>query len=283
MNLINQKLIIPSTIWDKVLYFLKKFPSLEWSGPAWYSHEKDENGFPTEVKLEYFHPLHLGTASETDWDGKELIKIYKPLRKEFPEIGKSWVQGNIHSHHSMGAFFSGTDIQQCEDGANENFYYSLVVSTKPGKEVHFGVSYPDQFGNVHVLEFDDIEIETLDNADKEWIDQAKYIKKNKTKTAPQLYTRKHNSYYKEQGTLFGVTNAEQATNQNTKQDRYEEWMDVMSYNNSFGAEIEELGFAQWDAYDTLMLDYEKGRIKKNKLKKELKKIGVDEHGQPIPS
>ena len=275
-------------MWDKVRYFLSQFKNLEWSGPAWYSHVKDENGFPSIVTLEYFHPLHLGTASETDWDGKELIKIYKPLRKEFPEIGKTWVQGNIHSHHSMGAFFSGTDIQQCEDGANENFYYSLVVSTKPGKEVHFGVSYPDQFGKVHVVEFDDIEIETIENVDEQWKKEAKYIKKNKKPEPTSLYTsafKRYNYNDVNQGTLFGSKNAQNPQKTNTKNDRWESYLDEMSYNGMYLQNIddEELTYAQWAAYDDLMLDYERGRIKKRKLNAELKKIGVDENGYKIPA
>ena len=273
-------------MWDKVRYFLKQFKNLEWSGPAWYSHVKDEHGFPSIVTLEYFHPLHLGTASETDWDGKELIKIYKPLRKEFPEIGKSWVQGNIHSHHSMGAFFSGTDIQQCEDGANENFYYSLVVSTKPDKEVHFGVSYPDQFGQVHVVEFDDIEVETVNHVDESWKKEAKYIKKNKKPetTWTTLYKRgKHDRQVPTtQGTLFN--NYTPPTNPNTKEDRFDEYLDALSYNGTYLTdEQEELSYAQWAAYDDLMLDFERGRIKKRQLNKELKKLGVDANGFPIPA
>ena len=50
----------------------------------------------------------------------------------------------------MGAFFSGTDKEQLDEGVNdEGFYYSLVVSTKPGKEIAFGFSYLDQYRNIH--------------------------------------------------------------------------------------------------------------------------------------
>jgi len=273
-------------MWDKVRYFLKQFKSLEWSGPAWYSHVKDENGFPSIITLEYFHPLHLGTASETDWDGKELIKIYKPLRKEFPEIGKSWIQGNIHSHHSMGAFYSSTDEQQCIDGANENFYYSLVVSTKPNAEVFFGVSYPDQFGQVHIVEIDDIEVETINHVDEAWKTEAKYIKKNKKPetTYPTLYNRgKHNRQVEtSQATLFGNYNTPPPTP--TREDRFDAYLDTLSYNGTYlSNEEEEMTYKQWEVYDDLMLDYDRGRIKKRQLNKELKKIGVNADGYPIPS
>lgn len=261
---------------DKVRYFLKSFKNLEWSGPAWYSHEKDENGFPTNIRLEYFHPLHLGTASSTDWDGADLVKIYKPLRKEFPEIGKSWVQGNIHSHHSMGAFFSGTDEQQLIDGANDQFYYSLVVSYKPGKELFFGVSYPDQFGQIHIVEIDNIEVEDVNVVEPDWKKQKKWIQKHKTPETTSIYT--YNKGRNGQATLFGET-----TSQSTELDkhlstvdRYDEYLDFNSYNG-----MEELPFEVFQQYDSLMLDYDRGRIKKRELNKALKKIGVDEYGQPL--
>jgi proteasome lid subunit RPN8/RPN11 len=264
---------------DKVHYFLKTFSNLEWSGPAWYSHVKDENGFPSIVTLEYFHPLHLGTASATDWEGEELMKIYKPLRKEFPEIGKSWVQGNIHSHHTMGAFFSGTDIQQCIDGANENFYYSLVVSTKPGKELHFGTSYPDQFGQVHVVEFDDIEVESNIVENKIWKSQASLIRKRKKKEdKTTTYFNTYNNHTTNgQATLFGSNKPTQNTE--TKQQRYEDHIDWLSYN---GAHNGEYDWRKFDAYDDIMLDYENGKIKKATFEKKLKKLGVDEYGRALP-
>lgn len=256
---------------DKVRYFLKTFKGLEWSGPAWYSHVKDENGFPSIIKLEYFHPLDLGSASQTEWDGEDLMKIFKSLRKEFPEIGKTWVQGNIHSHHEMGAFFSGVDIQQCIDGANEQFYYSLVVSTKPGKELHFGTSYPDQFGQIHVKEIDDIEVEDVTVVDPSWKKQAKIIKKNKPQTT---YVNRYSNYNNQlagQATLFGESEAIDPTTQQT--DQQIAYYEAMFEDDRYDAQLE--------AYDQVMLDYEKGRIKKRQLNKQLKAIGVNINGEPI--
>jgi len=264
---------------SKVHYFLKQFPSLEWSGPAWYSQITDENGFPSIITLEYWHPLHLGTASETDWDGKELIKIYKPLRKEFPEIGKSWVQGNIHSHHSMGSFFSGTDNQQMIDGANEGmFYYSLVVSSKPGKELYFGTSYPDQFGQIHITIIDDIEIESTEIENAEWKKQAAIIKKRKSKQPQNRTNIVNTGNY--QPSLFNLERSKNTPlyNKQTESwsDRYEDELDFASYNG-----YKPPTYTQFAEYDAVMLDYERGRIKKRALNAKLKKIGVDEYGRPL--
>ena len=286
MSLTSPKLVISSEQMDKVHYFLKKFKSVEWSGPAWYSHVKDENGFPSVVKLEYFHPLDLGTASNTDWDGEDLIKIYAKLRKKHPEIGKSWVQGNIHSHHGMGAFFSGTDEEQCIDGANENFYYSLVVSTKAGKELHCGVSYPDQFGQIHIVEMDDIEVELNRSFDKEWKTQAAFIKKNKKPEPVTLWKSKYGNYNNAgQGQLFNGYNKKKKEPETTKQDRYEEHIDWLSYNGSYGlnsAQQDQMyDWAMFDEFDDIMLDFEKGKITKKTRDNKLKKLGVDEYGRPL--
>ena len=265
---------------DKLHYFLKTFKNLEWSGPAWYSHEKDENGFPEKISLEYWYPLDLGTHGNTDWDGKDLIKLYPKLRKAFPEIGKSWVQGNVHSHHGMGAFFSGTDDQQLVDGANENFYYSLVVSTKPGKELAFAVSYPDQFGQTHIVQIEDIETDEISVVEPEWKKEAKWIKKNKTPETNNLW-KYNNRKGVGQATLFGEGQSKttQKDETETLTDKYDEYLDFNSYNGL----TQEMNFDVFQQYDEIMLDFDRGRINKNKLNQKLKKLGVDEYGQQIPS
>jgi hypothetical protein len=185
----------------------------------------------------------------------------------------------------MGAFFSGTDEQQCIDGANENFYYSLVVSTKAGKELHCGVSYPDQFGQVHIVEMDDIEVEENRTFDKEWKQQATHIKKTKKPepTSINLYQRgKYNNAG--QATLFN-THQKKEEPQTSKQERYEEHIDWLSYNGSYGLNSKQeesmYDWALFDEFDDAMLAFEKGKITKPQLKKKLKKIGVDEYGRPL--
>jgi hypothetical protein len=241
---------------DKVHYFLMKYKGREWSGPAWYSYEKDESGFPEKVTLEYWHPLHLGSASSTDWDGKDLIKIYKKLQKEYPKIGKEWVQGNIHSHHGMGAFFSGTDNDQLIDGANPNIYGSLVVSTKPGKELAFALSYPDQFNNIHIIEVKDMEVEQVHIEDTEWSKQAKVIekkaKKERKKSPYMSYRNKH------QANLF--LNPSKSEIDDLFSDVHEEIS---------GDELDMM------TYDEIQMDYARGRMTLEQANKKLKKEGLD--------
>ena len=253
---------------------MRKFPTFEWSGPAWYSIEKDEAGFPNKMVLEYFHPLHLGNASSTDWDGKELINIYKELKTKFPEIGKTWIQGNIHSHHSMGAFFSGVDNQQLVDGSNENFYGSLVVSTKPGKEYAFAISYPDQYGRCHITH-GDIVPEHIINVDKEIVAQAEYIKEQKSKrpklTRPQLYNKKQTSMFNNPETTLFEDIADLESVDLLDRDQ----MDV------YYSAMQELSEEDFETFDKLWFQYESGLITEDTRNIALKNMGLDENGKRI--
>ncbi len=164
---------------SKLRYFLNRFKGIEWSGPAWYSEKFDKDGFPTDVVLEYWLPLDLGSGGHTEWDGKKLLgKTFAYIRKLHPEIGKEWVQGNIHSHHNMGAYFSDTDDKQLQDGAfKDMFYYSLVVSNKSGQELAFAMSYVDQYNRIHLEECDDITTNVVNVTEPEWKAQANAIQK----------------------------------------------------------------------------------------------------------
>ena len=173
------KLIITGPLQQKIDYLLNRF-DIEWSGPAWFTYEATDKGFPNKWKLEYFLPLDLGSHSETEWTGKHFLQRSKKLYKAHPELLKMY-QGNIHSHHTMGAFFSGTDKQALTDNANEVGYPSLVVACG-GKESHaFAMSYLDQWRYPHLFEAADIEVEVDIEEDEEWIREANTIEKRYNK------------------------------------------------------------------------------------------------------
>ena len=131
-------------------------------------------------------------------------------------MGKEWIQGNVHSHHGMGAFFSGTDEQQLIDGANKNFYCSLVVSTKPGKEFAFAFSYPDQYNKIHILEVDDIEVISELVSNEEWDKQNDFIVK-KNKKEEKNWKWKSNGHQLNQLNLLNVEKPEKAVGRGVNQ------------------------------------------------------------------
>ena len=181
------KLIIPQKIHNKYTYLLKRFKSLEWSGPAWYKIKKDKDGYPIEFKIVHFHPLDLGGHAATEWDAKDFAKIMKSTYEENPSL-KSTSIGLIHSHNTMGAFLSGTDTSTIEDNAPSNGFYPSLVVASAGKALHaFGFGYQDQYKVQHCVELDEDEIEVkipgLTPLDI-WIKEADIIEKNKPIPAP---------------------------------------------------------------------------------------------------
>ena len=185
------KLIITGQLQQKINYLLKRF-DIEWSGPAWFTYEKSDKGFPTIWKLKHFLPLDLGSHSETEWDANDFMKKARKLYKRFPEL-KQMFQGNIHSHHTMGAFFSSTDKQLLDDAANNVGYPSLVVANE-GKKTHaFAMSYLDQYKQPHIYESKEIEIEYDLTIEKDWIQEADTIEK-KAESNPKngYYSYKNN-------------------------------------------------------------------------------------------
>ena len=60
-------LLIPNQIQNQVNYLLKRFPKIEWSGPAWYQMiTQDEE---TMWKIVYFIPIDLGSHGSTEFNG----------------------------------------------------------------------------------------------------------------------------------------------------------------------------------------------------------------------
>lgn len=190
------KLIIPKKIHNKYTYLLNRFKSFEWSGPAWYKVKTDKDGFPEEWKIVHFHPLDLGSHAATEWEAKDLAKILKRTYADMPSLKKTYM-GLIHSHNTMGAFLSGTDIDTIQEMApDEGFYGSLVVASA-GKALHaFGFGYKDQYKCAHSIEIDEenIKINIPEfKPDDEWVAIADKIEKDKPQVKPgnqvQLWNR----------------------------------------------------------------------------------------------
>ena len=183
---------ICQTILNKVNYFLGKFPSKEWSGPAWYLISKvDEHKFPVKIELLDFHPLDLGTSAATEWESDDFAKILKTKYKENKELKKCNI-GLLHSHHDMGAFFSGTDVDTIHEMCPDNgFYPSTVVSTKNKKEFAFAIGYKDQYNRETMVEGKTIVESPVIAVPKEWAAIAKKIKEDSTITTS--YVRKKNA------------------------------------------------------------------------------------------
>lgn len=153
----KNSVFITEKVARKVSFLIRKFPSIEWSGDL-IGYE-DEKGF---VVLDFEIPPQKVTSTTVT-----------PERKSMP---KDCI-GVIHSHHSMGLGFSGTD----KEFANGNHTVSILVAkescmlgwkskatvkvkTPCGKQARFDA-------NVLLVDYE--------GEDKAWEDEAKNIKEEK--------------------------------------------------------------------------------------------------------
>jgi hypothetical protein len=71
--------------------------------------------------------MDKGDAGATGFKWDEEIVKYRMANEEADE----WLVGHIHSHHHMGVFFSGTDMEELNDNApKHNLYLSVIVNNR---------------------------------------------------------------------------------------------------------------------------------------------------------
>lgn len=132
------KLIIPL----KIKLLLSKLCA-EFNDQEWTMFGKIENLTDGVFRLVNIKvPFQKNTSANTEVDDTNLAKFIQELidEGEDPASWRSW----IHSHHSMGAFWSGTDTAQMKsfDMGKQGAPYMihLVVSSKTGKEMMAAIS-----------------------------------------------------------------------------------------------------------------------------------------------
>lgn len=120
-------LIVPKHVEEKIRYLLRKYPNTEWSGVLFYSHTGTFEGKDLVITCEDLFPMDLGTTGWTEFKMTEDVTSYMAEHIELFECET----GLIHSHHTMGAFFSGQDVHTLQvEGADTNCFVSLIVDTK---------------------------------------------------------------------------------------------------------------------------------------------------------
>lgn len=120
-------LFVPAKVEEKIRYLIRKFPHTEWSGILFYTYA---GGFETndlEIYCEDIFPMDLGTAGWTEFRMTPDITAY--IADNIDLFGCEI--GILHSHHTMGAFFSGQDISTLHSEGNDtNCFVSLIVDTR---------------------------------------------------------------------------------------------------------------------------------------------------------
>lgn len=169
-------------------YLCNKYPGLEWCGILFYNEEgtiSDPDNY--KVHVNYLYPMDVGTSGSTSIENYE--EVLNAVDK-YPELD-DMKQGFMHSHNSMDTFFSGTDIEQLVDGANQYDYFLSVITNNDAEyiarisfelnaDVKIGISKSDYKINSKVGYFN-CEVETLEpEIDEFLIARIKEIDANRT-------------------------------------------------------------------------------------------------------
>lgn len=118
---------IPENVERIIRGYIRLLPHNEWSGVLFYKVEGDFTSPEFKIICQDILLMDIGEGAHTQFTTERLIADYMADHIELLDC----YNGLVHSHHVLGAFFSGEDrgtIQQ--EGINRNNFVSLVVDTR---------------------------------------------------------------------------------------------------------------------------------------------------------
>lgn len=123
------KLIVSPELEQKIRYYLDRFPRDEYSGTLFYTVSGSFETKDLVINAFDFLLQDIGTGGYTEFNQSPDVIGYMV---EHPELLDEKVyQGLMHSHHILGAFFSGTDLATLgEEGTDRIHFVSLIIDTK---------------------------------------------------------------------------------------------------------------------------------------------------------
>lgn len=150
----------------QINYLHGKVGKEEWSGMLMYDVR---SGSPADVEnfildAKHVFLMDIGTAAYTEYEADgDIVDIYDNI-----EEAMEWKTGHIHTHHSMEAYFSGTDMSELNDNVDKhNYYLSLIVNMaqRPTAKVAFlsnvhtssKMNYTDDGGTIQHFKTDEVE------------------------------------------------------------------------------------------------------------------------------
>ena len=119
------KLIVPTKVEEKIRYLQRKYPTTEWSGVLFTTHEGSFENNDLVITCQDIYPMDLGSSTFTQYNMDETVAGYIADNIELFSCDINMV----HSHNQLAAFLSGTDLENLrQEGADKNCYISLVVN-----------------------------------------------------------------------------------------------------------------------------------------------------------
>lgn len=121
------KLLITKDFQNQIDLLHRLVGNIEWSGVMFYTTTGIFNEKESVITPKYIFPMDVGNSARTDFEYNEVLLDAYDL---FPDA-ENCREGIIHTHHSMSAHHSQTDISELQDNAkNYDWYLSLVVDLK---------------------------------------------------------------------------------------------------------------------------------------------------------
>lgn len=119
------KLIVPENVEEKIRYLLRKFPSTEWSGVLFVTHQGSFENNDLVITCKDIYPMDLGNATFTEFTMNEDVAAYMSENIDLFDCDLQL----IHSHHQMSTQPSDTDLNTLKEEGNErNCFVSLIVN-----------------------------------------------------------------------------------------------------------------------------------------------------------
>jgi hypothetical protein len=121
------RLYLTRDLVSQILFLHSAIGKTEWSGVLMYDVVSGSPSTPEKfiLRAEQIFLMDIGTSGYTEYDySEDIIDLYDNV-----EGSMDMKTGHIHTHHSMDAFFSGTDMSELHENVDKyNYYLSLIVN-----------------------------------------------------------------------------------------------------------------------------------------------------------
>jgi len=206
--------------------------------------EKDEDG-----DWDIHSPVILKqtvSGGNTSLDKEELAKYYAKMGKKYNKATIKFVWW--HSHHTMKAFWSGTDDKAIEEYSNGDWSLALVVNLKEEYKFRVSVWHPIEM-------HEDVELEILGENNKP---TNAILKETKAKCEQPIVTHKSYGINKQSfGYQASPTNGYNVNNYKSQYSLWgedNEWTDALEFIDKLNGKYVKAEIA-YDEWKTLVVEY----------------------------
>jgi proteasome lid subunit RPN8/RPN11 len=127
---LSYKIIVPEYVERKIRLLCREIHNIEWSGVLFYDVEGNFEDGSLVVKCLDIYQMDIGNGAYTEYTMNPSVATYMLDHNLMTAY-----QGHIHSHHSMAAFFSGTDTNELRDGGKDTNHFVSLIVNNAGKYV----------------------------------------------------------------------------------------------------------------------------------------------------